>query len=159
MLQRLELWVIIGDKVLNPLTYQKSGDLLNAATKHAAASREGPTKIPRIAVERSAAFEEERNDVRYKTVNRTREPSSRLSEMPSLFNTPRLRRLLEPLRALHSIGFSYIDAPISERHRQEIQTTLSRVRPSIHEVFSTLLPVYKEAMTTFGAGHFALAIQ
>lgn len=56
-------------------------------------------------------------------------------------------------------GFSYIDAPISERHRQEIQTSLSRMRPSIHEAFSTLLPVYKEAMTTFGAGHFALAIQ
>ena len=56
MLQRLELWVIIGDEVLNPLTYQKSADFLNAATKHAAASREGPTKIPRIAVERSAAF-------------------------------------------------------------------------------------------------------
>ena len=152
MLQRLELWVIIGDEVLNPLAYAKPADFLNAATKNAAASREGPTKIPRT-------FEEERNDVRYETVNRTKEPRSRLSETPGLFNTPRLRRLLEPLRALYSVGFSYIDAPISERYRQEIQTRLSRARPSVHEVFATLLPVYKEAMTTFGAGHFALAIQ
>ena len=159
MLQRLELWIIVGDEVMNPLTYDKSAHFPNAATKNATASREGPTKIPRMALERGAAFEGERHDVRKTVVNGIREPRSKVSETPSLFSDRRLRRLLDPLRALHSIGFSYIDAPISERHRRELQTRLFRARPSIHEVFPTLLPVYKEAMTTFRAGDFALAIE
>ena len=160
LLQQTELWIIIGDEVLNCPTYEKSAERLNAATKNASASRgEGPANISRRSIEGSACTSKETN---VKGIARGRGATGnklKLSGPPSLIGTPRLRRLLEPLRALHSIGSSYIDAPISERYRDLIQTSLFRARPGIQDLFLTLVSAFEEAMTTFRAGYSTLAVQ
>ena len=147
--------IIIGDEVADPPENGKPGAFLNAATKSAAAHREDPTKNSRSVVETKAIIDEEANG-RKTLVNGITGAKSRPSEPPGL--TPRLRRLLEPLRVLHSIGFSCIDAPISEHYRQEIQSSLSRARPAIHDHYLKLLSTYDEALETFAAGCFASAI-
>ena len=160
ILQQTELWIIIGDEVLNAPTYDESAECLNAATKNASASRgEGPAKISRKAVEGSGYTGEETNWNGIARGSGTTGDKFKLSGPPSLINTPRLRRLLEPLRALHSIGSSYIDGPISERYREAIQTSLFRSPPSLQDLFPILVSAYEEAMTTFRAGYFTLAVQ
>ena len=160
MLQRMELWIIVGDEVLNTPTYEESAECLNAATKNASASRgEGPAKILRRAVVGSAYTGEETIWNGIATGSETAREKIELSGPPSLINTPRLRRLLEPLRALHSIGSSYIDAPISERYREVILKSLFRARPGSQDLFPILVSAYEEAMTTFRAGYFTLAVQ
>ena len=77
---------------------------------------------------------------------------------PNLDHSPRVRRLLEPLRALHSIGTPCITAPISQRYKQEIETSLSRERPSFSELSLIVTSVYDDANKTFDAGDFASAI-
>ena len=158
MLHRTWLCITIGDEVLNSSAYEEPAETLNAATKNAAAYREGPTKNARIAVEKNATPGGEVKCGGEITVNGIMGAKSRLSESPSHMDIPQVRRLLEPLRALHSIKSSYIDAPISERYREEIQNSLSRARPSIHDLFPILYLAYEEAMRTFRAGCFALAI-
>ena len=160
ILQRTELWIIVGDEVPNAPTYDESAECLNAATKNALASHgEGPANISRRAVEGSAYTGEEMNWNGIARGSGTTVDQFKLSGSPSLINTPRLRRLLEPLRALHSIGSSYIDAPISERYREAIQTSLFRARPGIQDFFTILVSAYEEAMTTFKAGYSTLAVQ
>ena len=62
ILQRMELWIIIGDWVLNAPTYEMSAACVNATTKNASASRgEGPADLSRGAVEGSACTREETN--------------------------------------------------------------------------------------------------
>ena len=160
MLQRMELWIIVGDEVLNTPTYEESAECLNAATKNASASRgEGPAKISKRAVVGSAYTGEETNLNGIARGSGTTGEKFKLSGPPSLINTPRLRRLLEPLRALHSIGSSYIDAPISEQYREVIHKSLFRARPRSQDLFPILVSAYEEAMTTFRAGCFTLAVQ
>ena len=160
ILQRMELWIIVGDEVLNTPTYEESAECLNAATKNASASRgEGPAKILRRAVVGSAYTGEETNWNGIATGSETTREKFELSGPPSLINKPRLRRLLEPLRALHSIGSSYIDAPISERYREVILKSLFRARPRSQDLFPILVSAYEEAMTTFRAGYSSLAVQ
>ena len=152
ILQQTELWIIVGDEVLNASTYEKSAECLNAATKNASASRgEWPTHKSKKAIEGSACTGGK--------MNGNGIGKFKLSGPPSLINKPRLRRLLEPLRALHSIGSSYIDVAISKRYRKMIQTSLFRARPSIQDHFPILVSAYEEAMTTFRAGLFTLAVQ
>lgn len=152
MLDRVELCIMIGDELLDPFAYENSAKTLTAAIKNAA------TKIPRIDVERNATLgEDEKYDGKAMVKLITRAKPT-LSEPPSHVDNPRLRRLLEPLRVLHSIESSYIDAPISERYWKEIHTSLSRARPSTDNLLSLLYPAYEEAITTFEAGCFALAI-
>lgn len=110
-------------------------------------------KIPRIDVERNATLGEDAKYDVYALVKLIAGPKPRLSKSPSHVEIPRLWRLLEPLRVLHSIGSPYIDTPISERYRKEIQTSLSRARLSIIELFSLLRSAYAEAMMVFRAGH------
>ena len=152
ILQQTELWIIVGDEVLNASAYEKSAECLNAATKNASASRgERPTYRSRKAIEGSACTGEETNSNR---INKFK-----LSRPSSPFSKPQLRRLLEPLRALHSIGSSYIDAAIGKRYRKEIQTSLFRARPGIQDLFPILVSAYEEAMATFEAGYYTLAVQ
>ena len=159
-LEQTELWIIIGDEVLNCPTYEKSAECLNAATKKASLSHgEWPANISRRSVEGNACTGEETNGNGIARGSGTTGDKSKLSGPPSLIETPRLRRLLEPLRALHSIGSSYIDAPISKRYRNLIVTSLSRARPGIQDLFLTLVSAFEEAMTTFTAGHSTLAVQ
>ena len=160
LLQETGLWITVGDEVLTLPTSEKSAECLNAATKNASACRgERPSYIWRRAVEWSACTGEETNSNETARGIRTTEGKFRLSGSPYLLDTPRLRRLFEPLRALHSIGSSYIDAPISERYREVIQTSLFRARPSVQDQFPILLSAYEEAMRTFRAGYATLAVQ
>ena len=160
VLQQTELWIIASHEILKVPTSEKSVECLNAATKNASASRgEGPANISRRAVEGSACPGEETNWNEIARGVRNTEGKFRLSGPPSFIDTPRLRRLLEPFRALYSIGSSYIDAPISERYREVIQTSLSRARPSVQDQFPILLSAYEEAMRTVRAGYSTLAIQ
>ena len=160
ILQQTELWIIVGDEVLNAATYEMSVEYLNAATKNASASRgEEPANMSRRAVEGSACTGKETNWNRIARGGGTTGDKLKLSGPRSLINTPRLRRLLEPLRALHSIGSSYIYAPISERYREMIQISLFRARPSLQDLFPILVSAYEEAMTTFRAGCITLAVQ
>ena len=58
----MELWIIIGDWVLNAPTYEMSAACVNATTKNASASRgEGLADLSRGAVEGSACTGEETN--------------------------------------------------------------------------------------------------
>ena len=160
LLQETGLWIIVGDEVLKLPTSKKSAECLNAATKNALASiNEGPAYISERGVEVGACTWEETNCNAIARGMRTTEENCRLSGPPSLIDTPRLRRLLEPLRALHSIGSSYIDAPISEPYREVIQTSLFRARPTVHDQFRILLSAYEEAMGTYRAGYSTLAVQ
>ena len=138
------LWIIIGDEVANPPENGEPAAIFNAATRNAAAHRKGLTKDSGSAVEWKAIIDEEANG--WETL------------VNGIGLTPRLRRLLEPLRVLHSVEFSYIDAPISEQYREAMHASLLRVRPAIHDQYSMLFSAYEEALETFTAGFFASAI-
>lgn len=152
MLDRVELCIMIGDELLDPLTDENSAKTLTAAIKNAA------RKIPRIDVERNATLGEDAKYDGKAMVQLITRAEPRLSEPPSHVDNPRLRRLLEPLRVLHSIESSYIDAPINKRYWKEIQTSLSRAGPSTGDLFSLLYPAYEKAVTTYEAGSLPLAI-
>lgn len=151
MLDRVQLSIMIGDELLDPFANENPAETLTAGTKNAAANRGGLTKIPRIDVERNATLGEDAKYDVYALVKLIAGPKTRLSKSPSHVEIPRLRRLLKPLRVLHSIGSLYIDAPISERYRKEFQTSLSRARRSIFELLSLLHSAYTEAMMVFRA--------
>lgn len=167
LLRGMELWITIGDEVgttredLTP-SYMSPDDKkvesLDATTKNAA-HREGAIDSLRTITKSNTAIRENRNGSGSPNVNRITTAESRLPEAPSDIDNSRLRKLLEPLRALYSVGFSYIDAPISERYRHEIQTSLSRARPGIDVRFHVPSSAFEEAMRTFSAEDFALAIQ
>lgn len=93
------------------------------------------------------------------TINRIKEAKSRLSQWPTYSDNPRLQRLLEPFRALYSIGCSYIDAPISEQYRLEIFNSLSRAQPSIHDLFPAVSSALEDAIAVNDADNIVLVIQ
>lgn len=156
ILQRMELWIIVADEVWNAPTDDMSAKCLNAATRNASATRgTGLARVSRIAVEKRARAREETFRNGNARGSGTTGDKFKLSGSPA----PRLRRLLEPLRAMHSIGSSHIDAPISELYRETILTSLSRIRTSSQDLFPTLVSTYEEAMTTFKAGCSTLAVQ
>ncbi len=164
LLSRMELWIIIGDEVniagekpaeLSTSTHGKGAGSKTAAIKNAAAIGEGPTKNPG---ERDGATYEGSMEDGSTVANVIEEAESTLSEPPHLTDHPLLQRLLEPLLALHSIGYSYIDAPISESCRLKIRNSLSRARPSTHHDFSVASLAFDEAIATFDSRNFALAI-
>ena len=58
----MELWIIVGDEILNTPTYETSAECPNATTKNASASRGGgPADILSRAIEGSAYTGEEMN--------------------------------------------------------------------------------------------------
>ncbi len=152
LLLRMELWIIIGDEVS---TDGKSVGGKTAAMKNAAAIGEGPIKNP---AERGGATYEDSMEDGSTMANLIEEAKSTLSEPRISTNSTRVRRLLEPFRALHSIGYSYVDAPISGSYRLEICNSFSRKRPSIHHNYSVACSVFDEAIATFNSRNFALAI-
>lgn len=163
----MELWIIIGDEVgiagenfvdSNTSTDGRKAEILTAATKNAVASRENPIKHPRSAIERNATVCEDTNGSGSASVNGIKEAKTRLSEPPIPIENPRVRRLLEPFRTVYNVGYSYIDAPISERYWQEIQTSLSRARPSVNDLFSVAYSAFEEGSTTSCVNESALAI-
>lgn len=167
LLRGMELWITIGDEVGttredSSLSYMspddKKAESLDVTTKNAAAHRAGTIDSLRTITESNATIRENRNGSGSPTVIRITAKSP-LPEAPSDIDNSRIRKLLEPLRAMYSVGFSYIDAPISERYRHEIQTSLSRARPGIDVRFHVPSSAFEEAMRTFSAEDFALAIQ
>ncbi|CAD6585480.1 MAG: hypothetical protein ASARMPREDX12_002009 [Alectoria sarmentosa] len=165
--QEIELWIIIGDEIgtagensaaSDSFCDGKTAGYLTASTKNAAAHREGPIKYLRTAVEMNATLSQDTNGSGRTTLNVAMDAKPRMPQSPNFISSPRIRRLLEPFRAVYSVGFSYIDAPISERYRQEIQTSLSRARPSAHDLFLVVSSAYEEAMATFATADVALAI-
>ena len=167
LLFEIELWIIIGDEVGYSGDEDKSTDghkdkstdghkdkstdghkalLLTAATKNAAAIREGAIKNPN---ERDASVYTDG------MAHGSIEARSRLLKPPIQLDSPRARRLLEPFRALHSVRYSYIDAPISEVYLLEMLYSLSRERPSIQDCFSVVDSAYEDAIA---CKDFALAI-
>ena len=155
-LRETELWITIGDEVgttartlslLNMCPDDRKGEFLDAAIKNAAAHLV------------SATIREKGNGFLSPNADRIINAKSWLPESPSSIDNARIRKLLEPLRALHSIEFSYIDAPISERYWHEIQRSLSRARPSFQERFQVPVAEFEAAITTFSAENFDLAIQ
>ena len=161
ILLRMELWIIIGDEIgiagkepahLSTSTDGKSVGSNTAAMKNAAAIGESPIMNPDEGGD--ATWEDSMEDG--STMAYTMEEAkSTLSESPI---STRARRLLEPFRVLHSIGCSYIDAPISESYRLEIHDSLSRDGPSIHHIFSVACSAFDEAIATFDSRNFGLAI-
>lgn len=151
-LDRMKLCITIGDELLHPVMYENRAETITAATKNAA------TKTPRIDVERNATPWEDTKYDSNKIVKLITTAKPRLSDPLSHVDHPRLRRLLDPLRVLHSIESLYIDAPISDRYCEEIGTSLTRARPTIDDLLSLVYPAYEEAITTFRAGCFAQSI-
>ncbi len=163
-----ELSITIGDEVsttgmgsivVNTSIGNVAAKYLNAASKNTAADDLKPAMGSKVAVNRNATIHKENNIHGNTTVNGTTRVKPELSESTGHTDNPRLRRLLEPLRALYKIRVFYINAPISKHYRQEIQTSLSRARPSIHNLFPMFFAAYEEAMKTYRAGYFILAIQ
>ena len=164
----VELWAFVGDEIgtievesmiSNASTGEKRGNYLSAATKTAVANRNnsGLTKRSGFTVERAtnvgAAISSTSESALFKGSLEV------TSDVPSLRDNLRLRRLLEPLRALYNVGAFHIDAPISERYREEIKVSLFRRELSINDIFPMLLSAYEEAVATFEAGSLILAEQ
>lgn len=167
-LQVMDLWFTIGDEVgtagegyldSNASTDGNPVGYLTAATKLAAANCAGPDENRRATDESNASVYGEMKGSGSAMVNGIKDAKSRLLERPISIDSPRSRRLLEPLRAVYNVGYSYIDAPISERYRQEIHTSLSRARPSIHDQFLAVSSAFEEAIAVYDADDIALAIQ
>ncbi|KAF6228944.1 hypothetical protein HO133_007056 [Letharia lupina] len=167
-LQVMDLWFTIGDEVgtagkgyldSNASTDGNPVGYLTAATKIAAANCAGPDENRRATDESSASVYGEIKGSGSAMVNGIKDAKSRLLERPISIDSPRSRRLLEPFRAVYNVGYSYIDAPISERYRQEIHTSLSRARPSIHDQFLAVSSAFEEAIAVYDADDIALAIQ
>ncbi|CAF9911731.1 MAG: hypothetical protein ALECFALPRED_007633 [Alectoria fallacina] len=119
-LQESELWIIIGDEigiageqsaVSDSFCDGRTAGYLTAATKNAAANREGPIKHLRTAIERNAPLCQDTNGSGGTTLNVAMDAKPRMSQSPNSVSSPRIRRLLEPFRAVYSFGFPYIDAP------------------------------------------------
>ena len=72
--------------------------------------------------------------------------------------SPRVRRLLEPLRELHSIRDPQIMGPLTEEYKAEVITDISKHLPSNQDRFDNVLTTFGEAINSFNFGNFYSSI-
>ena len=67
-------------------------------------------------------------------------------------------RLLEPLRRLHSVQAVHIEGPISEQYKASLSASICRAAPTDQELFDAAFAIFEDAMATYEANDFPLAI-
>ena len=70
----------------------------------------------------------------------------------SIVSSPRVMKLLEPLRKLHSLHGAYIKGPIRDDYRTALLRSLLGPPPGDLECFDELLTKFKDAMSTYDRG-------
>ena len=83
------------------------------------------------------------------TLHQTISPSEHAN---SVVSSPRVLKLLEPLRRLHSLHGVYIEGPIGDDHKIALQLSMLGPPPSGLELFDELLSKFKDAMSTYDRG-------
>lgn len=69
-----------------------------------------------------------------------------------------IRRLLEPLRRLHSIQAVHIEGPVSEHYKASLEASMCGRGPSDKELFDVVLATYEDARITYDTGDISLAV-
>ena len=166
-LHSIELSIVIGDEV-GTVGDQSGGpetptdgnpkELLNAATKNAAASHTLANKYLGPVDESNLLISEHMEGDDSTMINKIKEAKSRWSQQGIHVDNCRVRSLLEPLRLLYDLGNLYIDAPISGQYQLAIFTSLSRARPNVHVRFAAVYTALNEAVAIHDAGDMASAI-
>ncbi len=73
--------------------------------------------------------------------------------------SPRVRRLLEPFRGLHSLEAVHVEGPISQQYKATLIASMCGPEPSDEDLFDRVLAAFGDAMTTYEAGDFSSAIR
>lgn len=69
-----------------------------------------------------------------------------------------IRRLLEPLRRLHSIQVVHIEGPVSEHYKAPLEASMCGRGPSDKELFDVVLATYEDARITYDTGDLSSAV-
>lgn len=72
---------------------------------------------------------------------------------------PRVRKLLEPFRRLHSINDLRIVGPFSDKYKTEMLADVSKPPPRDQEPFARVLATYEKAISRFDSGDFVSSIR
>lgn len=74
------------------------------------------------------------------------------------FTDYQIRRLLEPLRCLHSFQAVCIKAPISEQYKAQLIASMCGPGPSDQELFDEVLAMFEDARITYDSGDLDSAV-
>ncbi|CAF9942011.1 hypothetical protein IMSHALPRED_003152 [Imshaugia aleurites] len=74
------------------------------------------------------------------------------------FTGPRVRRLLEPFRQLHSLRDPQIMGPLFDEYRAGVIADMTKPLPSRQELFDLVLASFQKAMIKFDSREFASSI-
>lgn len=80
------------------------------------------------------------------------------NEKTSGTTSSRVRKLLEPLRRLHSINDLRILGPLSEKYKAAVIADISRFTPSFEDIFNYARISLEKAIGHFDSGDFASSI-
>ena len=70
----------------------------------------------------------------------------------SVFSSPRVLKLLEPLHKLHSLHGVYIEGPIGDDDKTALLFSMLGLPPSDLKMFDVLLSKFEDAMSTYDTG-------